>query len=138
MTETPNNSNTDPKIPEKVYLVFSGQIFPIKKSVIKIGRKLDNDLVLQDALVSRYHAEIRYENNEFSVYDMDSTGGTYLNNKRVSKSTLYPGDIILLTNVPIMFMAESMTLTQKTSETTGSLRDDEEQKLQSEDETQPN
>ena len=116
------NDEAQPKaIPGNVYLVFSGQIFPIKKSVVKIGRKLDNDLVLQDALVSRYHAEIRYDNDDFVVHDMGSTGGTYLNNKRITKSTLYPGDIILLTSVPIMFMAESQSLTDQSATDTGSL-----------------
>ncbi len=92
------------------YLVINNQIFPLKKEVTTIGRKLENDLVIQDFLVSRCHAEIRKEDGKYYLYDLDSTGGTFLNQKKVSKGLLYSGDIILLTSVPVMFIDDSTTL----------------------------
>ena len=88
-----------------------------------IGRKLDNDLVIHDNLISRYHAEIRYEEKQFSILDLESTGGTFLNNKKIKKSILYSGDIILMANVPIMFVDQRESLEKKSSETTGKLAD---------------
>ena len=112
---------------DTAYLVFSGQIYPIKKAVIKVGRMLENDLVLQDPLVSRFHAEIRYEDGKFYIVDLDSTGGTYLNNKPVTKSILFSGDIILLTQIPIMFMVETDSIKQASEVKTGRLDEDEEE-----------
>jgi pSer/pThr/pTyr-binding forkhead associated (FHA) protein len=106
-----NEQNNNPKeFPQGVYLVINSQIVPIKKLTTSIGRKLDNDLVIQDNLVSRYHAEIKHKDGNFIINDLDSTSGTYLNNKRVDQSLLYSGDLILVANIPIMFIDESGTL----------------------------
>lgn len=56
-----------------------------QKRAIKIGKRQDNDIVLQDSRVSRDHAVIVKEGDTFYVYDNGSTNGTYLNNKRLSK-----------------------------------------------------
>jgi pSer/pThr/pTyr-binding forkhead associated (FHA) protein len=118
-----NTINTNPKMPGNIYLIISSQVFPIKSSITRIGRKLDNDLVIQDTLVSRYHAEIRLEENKFIIVDCDSTGGTFINNKRINKGVLYSGDIILLATVPIMFMNESDMLERVADEETGGLKE---------------
>ena len=91
-----------------VYLVVHNRIFPLDKDVITIGRKLENDLVIKDGLISRNHAEIRFEDEKYHLYDLDSTGGTYLNQKKISKSILYSGDIILLASVPMMFIDDNI------------------------------
>jgi pSer/pThr/pTyr-binding forkhead associated (FHA) protein len=103
------------------YLVINNQIFPLNKEVTTIGRKLENDLVLQDFLVSRSHAEIRFEKGKYHIYDLDSTGGTFLNQKKVSKGLLYSGDIILLASVPVMFIDDSTKLTIPPEEKTRDL-----------------
>ncbi len=54
-----------------------------EKRAIKIGKREDNDIVLQDSRVSRNHAVIVKEGEKFYVYDNGSTNGTYLNNKRL-------------------------------------------------------
>lgn len=104
-----------------VYLIFEGQIFPLVKEVVKLGRKLDNDVVLQDSLVSRYHAEIRYEDGKYMLYDLDSTGGTLLNNQTITSSELTSGDIIMLARVPVMFMQESSVINRSASVTTDAI-----------------
>lgn len=90
-----------------VYLVVNSRIFPIDKDVITIGRKLENDLVIKDVLISRNHAEIRFEDDKYHIYDLNSTGGTFLNQRKINKSTLYSGDIILLASVPMMFIDDN-------------------------------
>lgn len=54
-----------------------------EKRSIKIGKREDNDIVLQDSRVSRDHAVIVKEAGRYYVYDNGSTNGTYLNNKRL-------------------------------------------------------
>jgi Protein of unknown function (DUF3662)/FHA domain len=61
-----------PQSPEKVYR--------IEKPVIKIGRQLDNDIIVEDKRVSRYHAQIKFESNgQFTIYDLGSTNGITVN-----------------------------------------------------------
>ena len=104
------------------YLVINSQIYPLNKAVTTIGRKLDNDIVIQDPLVSRYHAEIRKEGDAFFLFDLESTCGTFVNQKNISSGQLYSGDIILFANVPIMFVDESNKLFLDSDQSTGKLR----------------
>lgn len=64
-------------------------------------------------MVSRNHAKIIHENGLYVIYDLDSTGGTFVNNERVEKKVLSSGDIILLGAFPIMFMYEDPGMIQK-------------------------
>lgn len=90
-------------MPQNAVLMVEGRAYPLRKRVTKIGRKLDNNLVVQDPSVSRYHAEIRYEDGQFVIYDMESSGGTYVNETRVSRSPIFSGDTITLANYILTF-----------------------------------
>ena len=86
------------------FLIIGGtNIYNITQSVINIGRRLDNHIILDDPRVSRYHAQIRYIKNRFIVFDLNSTGGTYINGERITQSYLYPGDVISLAGFPLVF-----------------------------------
>jgi pSer/pThr/pTyr-binding forkhead associated (FHA) protein len=109
------------------YLILNAQAFPILKELTTIGRKLDNDLVIQDVLVSRHHAEIVQRDGAYFIRDKNSTGGTYLNNKRISEAQLFSNDLILLANTPLMFIQEDQKFKEKSNTPTDSLpRMDEE------------
>jgi Mg-chelatase subunit ChlD len=58
--------------------------YTLRSPVLKIGRALDNDVVIERETVSSYHAEIRYHDGLFSVRDMRSMNGTYVNGRKVS------------------------------------------------------
>lgn len=48
--------------------------------VITIGRTPDNDVVIHDPKISRHHAQIvQHERGEYSIVDLKSTNGTYVN-----------------------------------------------------------
>jgi pSer/pThr/pTyr-binding forkhead associated (FHA) protein len=51
--------------------------------LVRLGRALDNDVVINSQRVSRYHAQLRCVEGAWLVYDLDSTNGTWLDDERV-------------------------------------------------------
>jgi hypothetical protein len=85
------------------YLILNNsQHFPINLPVINIGRQSDNHLVIEDLRVSRSHAQIRKVHGKNILFDLNSTGGTYANGKRITRHTLRPGDVISLAGTPLV------------------------------------
>jgi pSer/pThr/pTyr-binding forkhead associated (FHA) protein len=92
------------KMPENAFLIVEGvKVFPLKQPVVNIGRRLDNQLVIDDPRVSRNHAQLRAIKGRFVVFDLNSTGGTFVNGQRASQTVLYPGDVISLAGVALIF-----------------------------------
>lgn len=104
---TPLDSNAieeQNKMPENAFLIVEGvKVFPLKTPVINIGRRLDNQLVIDDPRVSRNHAQLRAIKGRFVIFDLNSTGGTFVNGQRASQTVLYPGDVISLAGVALIF-----------------------------------
>ncbi|WP_024831871.1 FHA domain-containing protein [Ruminiclostridium josui] len=70
-----------------------GEIVPIG-SKLTIGRNKNNQMVLPSRAVSNFHAKIYFEDGRYMLEDLDSTNGTYVNDNRVDKKSLQPGDEI--------------------------------------------
>jgi hypothetical protein len=105
------NGFDDP--PSSAFLIVDGaQIFSLQKPVINIGRRADNDLVIADNRVSRLHAQVRWVKGRYVVFDLESAGGTAVNDKRVSQAVLRPGDVISLAGVPLVFGLEHQSSDQ--------------------------
>jgi hypothetical protein len=51
--------------------------------VVRVGRADDNDVVLESERVSRYHAELRWIGSRWLAFDLESTNGTWLDERRV-------------------------------------------------------
>ena len=69
------------------------QNYRIEKPVINIGRQLSNDIIVEDKRVSRYHAQIKYQDGQFAIYDLGSTNGITINNTpHMRQHTLRNGD----------------------------------------------
>jgi sigma-B regulation protein RsbU (phosphoserine phosphatase) len=66
----------------------------IRHSPYTVGRMPGSDLQLEDAFVSRQHAEILFENGSFYVVDHGSKQGTFLNGSRVTRHKLSKNDAI--------------------------------------------
>jgi tetratricopeptide (TPR) repeat protein len=60
---------------------------------LRIGRAADNDIVLDDPdrTVSRFHAELRYENGRFVLIDLNSQNGLWMDGQRMPRLALEPG-----------------------------------------------
>ncbi len=92
------------KIPLNAFLIIHGtKVFPLKETVINIGRRMENTLTIDDPRVSRNHAQLRAVDGHFVIFDLNSTGGTYVNSQRSHQSVLYPGDVISLAGVPLIY-----------------------------------
>jgi eukaryotic-like serine/threonine-protein kinase len=63
--------------------------------VVRIGRAVDNEVVLYSAVVSRYHVEIRFNGSFWEVVNL-GTNGTYLDGKKVHQAKLTSGNIMRL------------------------------------------
>lgn len=95
---------TEPNIPPNAFLIVEGtRVYPLTQSVVNIGRRLDNHVVIDDPRVSRTHAQLRAVKGRYILFDLNSTGGTYVNGQRVSQSILYPGDVISLAGVALIY-----------------------------------
>ncbi len=66
----------------------------ITHSPFTIGRLPDKDIVLPYSYISRSHAEIQYEENQFHLVDCGSRSGCYVNGQRIYRHTLSPNDVI--------------------------------------------
>ena len=65
----------------------------------KLGRASDNDIILQDGHTSSKHAKIERKGDILTITDLNSTNGTFLNNKRIYQPTIIgSGDKILIGN----------------------------------------
>jgi pSer/pThr/pTyr-binding forkhead associated (FHA) protein len=94
---------------EEAFLVINGiDLFSLKLPITSIGRKIDNALVLNDPRVSRRHAELRCFRGRFVVFDVGSSGGTYVNGHRVTHSVVYDGDVISLAGVQLVFRQKNL------------------------------
>ncbi|MCP5464710.1 MAG: sigma 54-interacting transcriptional regulator [Deltaproteobacteria bacterium] len=75
-----------------------------KKKTIKIGKKNDNDIVIDDRTVSRYHVEISVtEDNNYVLKDLNSTNGTSINGIKVKEAFLTQGDLIEIGETKLEF-----------------------------------
>ncbi len=91
-------------IPQNAFLIVNGaEIYPLRKKVINIGRMDDNDIIIQNAHISRYHARLLAKGGQYTLLDLESTGGTSVNGKKVSQAQIQPGDVITLSGIPLIY-----------------------------------
>lgn len=105
--ETPE---TDDAIPENAFLLIEGvRVLPLKGSVVNIGRRLENHVVIDDPRISRQHAQLRAIRGHYVLFDLNSTGGTFVNGQRTTQTVLYPEDVISLAGVILVFGQDIQT-----------------------------
>ncbi len=64
---------------------MTNHTFMLHQDITTLGRTAGNDVVIQDATVSRYHARLFFHNGQWSVEDLQSANGTFVNGKRVQR-----------------------------------------------------
>ncbi|MBL0350537.1 MAG: FHA domain-containing protein [Elusimicrobia bacterium] len=94
----------------KLLLKFNGAILkelPIVLPETTIGRRPDCDLVIDNPAVSGHHAKVLMEpTGAFFVEDVGSTNGTYLRDRKVTKSPLHHEDELVIAKHSVTFINE--------------------------------
>ncbi len=85
------------------FMVEGSRHFPLDRPLINIGRRLDNQLVLEDPHISRRHAQLRARGYRYVLYDLNSIAGTRVNGKQVQEWVLRPGDVVTLATVQLIY-----------------------------------
>ncbi len=90
--------------PSHAFLIVNKtQTYPLRDLVINIGRHPDNHIIINDPRVSRNHAQLRANRGRYVIFDLGSTGGTFVNGYRITQHVLKPGDVISLAGVPMIY-----------------------------------
>jgi pSer/pThr/pTyr-binding forkhead associated (FHA) protein len=84
-----------------------GSRFLLDVDVTTAGRHPNAEIFLDDVTVSRKHAEFRRDSNGFTVTDLASLNGTYLNGSRVDSAELADGDEVQVGKFRLTFYAAS-------------------------------
>lgn len=82
---------------------LAGFILQSRENPVRIGRAEDNDLVIEDPLISRHHAVIIREGSDFVLRDLGSTNGTYVGARRIQARVLESGDVFRIGSSEISF-----------------------------------
>lgn len=83
--------------------IGGGDARPLEESVINIGRESDNDIVIADAYVSRYHLQLRRRGGAYTLFDINSRGGTRVNGVSLGERRLVHGDVISIGRTALVY-----------------------------------
>lgn len=86
------------------FLIIQGrQHIALDQPVIRIGRRVDNDIVLDLPSISRQQAQIRWRQRYFVLYDVSGQGNTSVNGVRIQEHVLRPGDVVALSDILLVY-----------------------------------
>ena len=91
----------------RLILMFNKQVikeYPLLKDSITIGRDEDNTITIDNLAVSGYHARIDIAGPDFLVTDLQSTNGTFVNDKKIVSHKLSHGDNVMVGKHVILFI----------------------------------
>jgi predicted component of type VI protein secretion system len=80
------------------FLLINGKVFYLTKPDIIMGRSRHNDLIIPDLRISRMHAKLSRVNDRYLLVDLNSTGGTFVNEHPIVQKLLDSGDEVSLAN----------------------------------------
>ena len=93
----------------RLILMFNNQVvkeYPLMRESITIGRNEDNTITVDNLAVSGYHARIDAAGKDFILTDLQSTNGTFVNDKKVISHKLVHGDNVIVGKHLILFVGE--------------------------------
>lgn len=84
----------------------AGTKFTLDGDIVTVGRHPQSDIFLNDITVSRRHAELHRSDSRYSVQDLGSLNGTYVNRARVDQSKLASGDELQIGKFRLLFLSK--------------------------------
>ncbi|MBI4492936.1 MAG: DUF3662 domain-containing protein [Chloroflexi bacterium] len=97
-----------PSAPAPRGVLVVGEVeYPLVRPVTSVGRALDNDVVLSDSRVSRYHVQLHEEAGRYRLSDLASTNGTFIAGRRITEAVLAPGDEVSLGGLVVRLQVRS-------------------------------
>lgn len=91
------------------FLIVNGKRHvALDKPIVSIGRRIDNDVIIDVPIVSRRHAHIRWRYGRFVIYDLGSRGGITVNGVSCRECVLQPGDLISLAGKVSLIYGEGL------------------------------
>ena len=94
----------------KLLLKFNAAVIkeiPFDKDSFSVGRKPDNDIVIDNPAISGHHCKLSKQGGTIFVEDLESTNGTFVNEKRIKKAGLKHNDIVGLAKHALVFVDEA-------------------------------
>jgi hypothetical protein len=86
----------------------AGSRFLLDQDVTTAGRHPDSDIFLDDVTVSRRHAEFRREGTGYTVHDVGSLNGTYVNRERIDAVPLAGGDEVQIGKFRLVYLTAAV------------------------------
>jgi hypothetical protein len=101
--------------PRGAFLIIDGdEHFLLDRPVINIGRRKDNQLVLDKPEISRTHAQIRVRQGRFVLFDLGSKSGTQVNDIAIRQHIMQPGDVITICGIHLVYGEETAPKSDQT------------------------
>jgi hypothetical protein len=83
---------------------MTGQVFQPPEGTTLIGRSPECEIFLDDVTVSRRHAEVKRSNDTFTIRDLGSLNGTYVNRQRIESAVLEDDDEVQIGKYRLTFL----------------------------------
>ncbi|MCM1132304.1 MAG: FHA domain-containing protein [Ruminococcus flavefaciens] len=91
------------RISADMELVEQDRIYALECDEILIGRHASADIRIPDMSISRYHAMLNVTDGRWTVTDLGSKSGIFINGEPVQHSRLREGDVLMLGNRRLVF-----------------------------------
>lgn len=78
----------------------------LKPGLNRLGRVEDNDFQVSDDSISSHHCQIELKDGVITVWDLNSTNGTFINGQPIHQAVLHPGEVLSLGTVPLVCEAD--------------------------------
>ena len=86
----------------------AGSRFLLDQELTTAGRHPDSDIFLDDVTVSRRHAEFRREGSGYTVHDVGSLNGTYVNREPIDAAPLSGGDEVQIGKFRLVYLTAAV------------------------------
>ena len=100
-------------IPAKLVVIsgeLTGQVYPLETTTVTFGRDSSNSIGVPDAALSRLHCVFSFEAEGWTLRDVGSSNGTFVNGRQIERHLLADGDRIAAGSSLLLFARDASAL----------------------------